>query len=261
MKFFNSIISAFAMYSRIPVPKIKWCEENRRYALGFFPLVGAVSGLMMVLWYFISDKLGINTVLFSAVCTAIPIVVTGGIHMDGFCDVIDAKSSYGNKEKRLEIMSDPHTGAFAVIYAAIYFLVQTGLFSEVRTLKTAVICGLIFVISRTLSGFAAVTLKNAKGNGTLYSFTEASHRKSVIAILAVIFAVCTLVILFISPVYGLAVIVVGFLTFFAYKRFAYKNFGGITGDLEGYFLQICEIAMLAAAVIIPLIWGKIKCIL
>ena len=57
MKFFNSIISAFAMYSRIPVPKIKWCEENRRYALGFFPLVGAVSGLMMVLWYFISDKL------------------------------------------------------------------------------------------------------------------------------------------------------------------------------------------------------------
>ena len=181
--------------------------------------------------------------------------------MDGFCDVIDAKSSYGNKEKRLEIMSDPHTGAFAVIYAAIYFLVQTGLFSEVITLKTAVICGLIFVISRTLSGFAAVTLKNAKGNGTLYSFTEASHRKSVIAILAVIFAVCTLVILFISPVYGLAVIVVGFLTFFAYKRFAYKNFGGITGDLEGYFLQICELAMLAAAVIIPLIWGKIKCIL
>ncbi len=55
--------------------------------------------------------------------------------MDGFCDVIDAKSSYGNKEKRLEIMSDPHTGAFAVIYAAIYFLVQTGLFSEVRTFE------------------------------------------------------------------------------------------------------------------------------
>ena len=81
MKYFNSIISAIAMYSRIPVPKIKWCEENRRYALGFFPLVGAVSGLMMVLWYFISDKLGINTVLFSAVCTAIPIIVTGGIHM------------------------------------------------------------------------------------------------------------------------------------------------------------------------------------
>lgn len=261
MKFLNSIISAFAMYSRIPVPKIKWCEENRRYALGFFPLVGAVSGLLIVLWYLISEKLGINSVLFSAVCTAIPIIVTGGIHMDGFCDVIDAKSSYGTKEKRLEIMSDPHTGAFAVIYAVIYFIVQTGLFSEINSFGAAVICGLIFVISRTLSGFAAVTLKNAKGDGTLYLFTEASHKRSVIVILAVIFFVCVSTVLFINHLQGFLVIVSGILTFWRYKRFAYKNFGGITGDLEGYFLQVCEFVMLAAAVIIPLIWGKIKCFL
>lgn len=261
MKFLNSVISAFAMYSRIPVPKIKWCEENRRYALGFFPLVGAVSGLLIVLWYFISNKLRINTLLFAAVCTAIPIAVTGGIHMDGFCDVIDAKSSYGNKEKRLEIMSDSHTGAFAVIYAVIYFLVQTGLFSEIKTLKTAVIFGLIFVVSRTLSGFAAVTLKNAKGDGILYSFTKASYRKSVIVLLSVIFSVCILLIFFLSPLHGFAVTVSGILIFCIYKKFAYRNFGGITGDLEGYFLQICEIGMPAAAVFIPLIWGKIKCIL
>lgn len=261
MKFLNSIISAFAMYSRIPVPKIKWCEENKRYALGFFPLVGAVSGLLIVLWYFISNKLRINNILFSAVCTAIPIVVTGGIHMDGFCDVIDAKSSYGTKEKRLEIMSDPHTGAFAIIYAVIYFVVQTGLFSEIKSLKAAIICGLTFVLSRTLSGFAAVTLKNAKGDGTLYSFTEASPKKSVIAILAVIFIVCASAVLFINYVMGVVVIAASIMTFLAYKKFAYKNYGGITGDLEGYFLQICELVMLAAAVIIPLIWGKIICIL
>lgn len=261
MKFFKSIISAFAMYSRIPVPKIKWCEENRRYALGFFPFVGAVSGLLIVLWYCISNKFNINTVLFSAVCTAIPIIVTGGIHMDGFCDVIDAKSSYGNKEKRLEIMSDPHIGAFAVIYSIIYFVIQTGLFSEIKSLKAAAICGFTFVLSRTLSGFAAVILKNAKGDGSLYSFTEASQKKSVIVILAAIFVVCSSVVLFINYVIGLVVIAVGIMTFFAYKRFAYKNFGGITGDLEGYFLQICELVMLITTVITPLIWGKIKCIL
>ncbi len=261
MKFLKSIISAFAMYSRIPVPKIKWCEENRRYSLGFFPLVGAVSGFLIVIWYFISNNFRINTLLFSAVCTAIPIIVTGGIHMDGFCDVIDAKSSYGNKEKRLEIMSDPHTGAFAVIYSVIYFILQTGLFSEVKSLKTAVICGFTFVLSRTLSAFAAVILKNAKGIGSLYSFTEASQKKSVIVILAVIFIVCTLAVLLINYVIGLLIIATGIITFLAYKRFAYKNFGGITGDLEGYFLQICELAMLTATVITPLIWGKIKCIL
>ena len=32
-----------------------------------------------------------------------------------------------------------------------------------------------------------------------------------------------------------------------YKAVAMKQFGGFTGDLAGWFLQICELAMLAAA--------------
>ena len=34
--------------------------------------------------------------------------------------------------------------------------------------------------------------------------------------------------------------------FFYYKRMSRKEFGGITGDLAGFFLQICELAMAAA---------------
>lgn len=45
MKFFNSIISAFAMYSRIPVPKIKWCEENRPLRSGIFSAGGRCIGI------------------------------------------------------------------------------------------------------------------------------------------------------------------------------------------------------------------------
>ena len=46
----RSLCSAFLMYSRIPVPQVEWNEENRRYALGWFPAVGAVLGLLLVLW-------------------------------------------------------------------------------------------------------------------------------------------------------------------------------------------------------------------
>ena len=35
--------------------------------------------------------------------------------------------------------------------------------------------------------------------------------------------------------------------FVFYRYFAYRNFGGITGDTEGWFLQITETAILAAA--------------
>ena len=118
----NSLLSAFLMYSRIPVPKVEWKEENRRYALGFFPLIGSVIGGLLILWRLICDKLGIGQFLFAAGAIFLPILITGGIHLDGFCDVNDSRASYADKEKRLEIMSDPHIGSFAVIKICLYLI-------------------------------------------------------------------------------------------------------------------------------------------
>ena len=60
----------------------------------------------------------------------LPVLLNGGIHMDGFLDVTDAKSSYGDREKKLEILKDPHTGAFAIIGGCVYFLIYYGAFGE-----------------------------------------------------------------------------------------------------------------------------------
>ncbi len=95
----RSLISAFAMYSRIPMPPIEWKEENRRYALCFFPLIGAVIGAVMLGWQWLCNVLGAGDMLFAAGCTVIPIAITGGIHLDGFCDVSDAKASCAEKGK------------------------------------------------------------------------------------------------------------------------------------------------------------------
>ena len=80
----RSLFSAFLMYSRIPAPHVEWREENRRYALGFFPLVGAVIGLLTFGWYLLSQLIGLSGLLFGAVSVLIPIAVTGGIHLDGY---------------------------------------------------------------------------------------------------------------------------------------------------------------------------------
>ena len=45
----NSLFSAFLMYSRIPVPQVEWKEENRRYSLCFFPVIGVVLGIIQIL--------------------------------------------------------------------------------------------------------------------------------------------------------------------------------------------------------------------
>lgn len=50
-----------------------------------------------------------------------------GIHTDGLLTPLMHLSSYGDKEKKLEILKDPHTGAFAIIGAVMYYLLFFGL--------------------------------------------------------------------------------------------------------------------------------------
>ena len=50
MNILRSIVMAFCMFSRIPMPNVEWKNENMRYMLCAFPLVGAVIGLILWLW-------------------------------------------------------------------------------------------------------------------------------------------------------------------------------------------------------------------
>ena len=62
---------------------------------------------------------------------AVPLLVTGGIHLDGFMDTTDARSSYGDMEKKLAILKDSHVGAFAVIGCSFYLILSAGAWSEI----------------------------------------------------------------------------------------------------------------------------------
>ena len=50
MKLLKALIISFSMYSGIPMPQFEWKEEDMKYMLCFFPWIGAVIGLGIVLW-------------------------------------------------------------------------------------------------------------------------------------------------------------------------------------------------------------------
>lgn len=246
MSVFKSMISAFAMYSAIPMPKVGWSEENHRYSLCFFPLIGAVIGWLYLLWFYICAALGIGGLLKGAVSAALPILVTGGIHADGFMDVTDARKCMGSREKKLEVMSDPHVGAFAVIYAIMYFLLQAAVFSEIKSVSSAVLIMLVFVMSRSLSGLCAVSFRCAKKEGTLQSFSKPAHKTVTVTVLAAAAAGSYALMLLSDIRAGSAALIAFSLCIIYYRISSYRDFGGITGDTEGWFLQICELSAPAA---------------
>ena len=255
MSVVKSFISAFLMYTRIPMPSVEWKEENRRYSLCFFPLCGAVIAGLLVAWRKSCVLLGAGEWLFAAVCVAIPVAVTGGIHLDGFCDVCDALASCSSRERRLEIMSDPHIGSFAVIRAAVYLLLQAGLFSQVKSGSLMIVCSLCFVTSRAMSGLCAVTFRSARSGGSLQQFVKPAHRNVTIICELLFIAVSSAAAMIADQTAGAAALAGMTASMAWFRHFSYKKFGGITGDLAGFFLQIGEISGMACAVASCLIRG------
>ena len=123
MHILKSIVIAFSMYSKIPMPQFEWKEEDMKHVLCFFPWIGIVIGLCLYFWRLLCDRFGIRNLCYVFIGTAIPLLLTGGFHVDGFMDTMDAFHSYQPKERKLEILKDSHIGAFAVIMLAVYGLI------------------------------------------------------------------------------------------------------------------------------------------
>lgn len=57
-----------------------------------------------------------------------------------------------------------------------------------------------------------------------------------------------------SPRLGGAAVLMGVLVFAYYRYKSYKEFGGITGDLAGWFLELCELFMGLSVVLADGLW-------
>ena len=111
----TAVVAAFSTFSVFPTPRIEWDEFSLKNVLAALPLVGAAVGGFLCLYFWLSGLLELPAILSAVVFTILPVALSGGIHMDGFADTVDALSSHAEPEKKRAILKDPHCGAFAVI--------------------------------------------------------------------------------------------------------------------------------------------------
>lgn len=267
-KIMNAVYSFFiaiTMYSKIPMPTVEWTKERMRYVMCFFPVVGILQGIFLGAWFYVSlEVLNLSALTTALAGTGIPLLVTGGIHMDGFLDTMDALHSYGDRKKKLEILKDPHIGAFALISMAVYMLLYVAVIYEYTLLlehcgrgMLSVLLMFIFVMERAFSGLSVVSFRPAREDGLAAGFAKASEKKREKAALVLWILVCPGILLFAGSrglvgagTMGVALTVVHILVFGWYYRMSKKEFGGVTGDLAGCFLQVCELCCFAAAVVL-----------
>lgn len=248
MVILQSLIIALSMYSKIPLPRVAWTKENTKHVMCFFPVVGILTGGCVWGIGTLLLRNDCGTLFFAAMMTLLPIVINGGIHMDGLLDTIDALSSYGERERKLEILKDSHAGAFAVIGGCCYFIACLGLWSEVTVkMLPTIACG--YVLSRGLSGLAVLTFPSASKKGLARTFKEGTRQLHAAVLLIFFILIPAAVMLTLSLRYGGLAVFGAAVMFLYYRVMSVRKFGGVTGDLAGYFLQLCELAILGCVVI------------
>ena len=237
----ESLLIALSMYSALPVKCLNWTEKNLRNAMVFFPLVGLLCGVGLFVVWTVCELLHVGAVLFGVLAV-----------LDGFCDTADALYSRRPQEEKLRILKDPNCGPFAVFSVVLALLVSFGAYVQIYQTQNRSFVWLltgVFVLSRCLSGLSVTALPIAQSSSLAKTFGE-SAGKHVRVILVIVYGVVGLLTVLFWDWLAVVLAWIGLLVFFGCSHMAKKQFGGITGDLAGFFLVLCETVCLLGAALL-----------
>lgn len=239
---------ALSLYSRVPVPHVEWDARGMRHALCWFPVVGLIQGAMMALLVWVCGLLGVDKVLFAALAALLPLLVTGGIHLDGFIDTWDALSSRKDRAGMLRVMKDPHVGAFGAMAVAAYLLAGFGACHAVAWDGRMLWCyALGGALVRSLSAMGLLLLPRARADGLGATFAGAADRRTSLCALTIWAAACALIMIALGGWWMAAPVAVGAA---CCAWVATMKFGGATGDVAGWFTCSAELLMLLGAAVL-----------
>lgn len=77
MSIIKSLVIAFSMYSKIPMPHLELDEKDMKYVMGFFPLIGLITGALVYGWIYAGEILYVPDISRTLVLIILPVIITG----------------------------------------------------------------------------------------------------------------------------------------------------------------------------------------
>jgi adenosylcobinamide-GDP ribazoletransferase len=214
-------------------------------SMAFFPVVGALQGLILVIAYYILSA-PLSPPVVSALLVVILVITNGGLHLDGLADTVDGLAGGATPEERLSIMRDHTTGALGVVSLVLLLLVK---YAAITSIPVELKPGILFVFPIAgrwaMVPFSFWGIKAREDGGLGSSFTGASSK--ILLTATVITAAVSLFILGFRTL--LVLFAIGALAYAATVYFRGK-LGGITGDVFGFVSELGEVLFLLGALIL-----------
>lgn len=234
---FYGFALAFSMLTTLPFFKVhNFFKGINGYAVMFYPLVGFILGNILYVTHLLLTpylpSIHLNIIIF-----VLSVVLTGALHLDGVADTFDAL--FVSKERAKEVMKDPHIGAMGMIFAVTFLIFKASTFVA---LEAYYLLPFVMMLSRFNATLAIYFFKYTRENGmSSLAKKEFTHKH----LLASSFMVAG-----VSLFFNFYLLALSLLILLTFKLWAYRRFGGFSGDLYGFMIELSELLLLNAIVVL-----------
>lgn len=237
----HPFLIALQFLTRFPITSsCEWQAENIGKSLLYYPLVGLILGVvLMLLAYVLQNQ---SPMLVAALILTCWVLMTGGLHLDGLADSADAwAGAHGDKQRALDIMKDSRAGPMAIVMLVLVLLIKFSALYVLLQLESPELLLLAPMLGRSAVIILFMITPYVREQGLGSDMKKYLPQQHVYAVLALV-----LLVLFIIAGFSLAmvVIVAGLLTLLFLRHLMLKRIDGMTGDTLGASIEICEAVIL-----------------
>lgn len=233
----RTLRTAFGLMTTLPVRlPDHWSAGDSGRASVWYPFVGLIIGTLA--WLVWTGSMFIFPPWVAAVVTIIIwVMLTGGLHLDGLADCCDGLFASTSLERRLEIMKDPHVGAFGVLSLILVLFLKV---AALASLTQA--AGFSILLASSLARFCilpAALIPMARPSGMGADFAAGFRRPFIFwgAVIPLILAV-------LLGIRGIISIMMGVGALLLILWLARSRIGGVTGDVFGMVVEVVEVVVL-----------------
>lgn len=242
----RSFLIGLQFLTRISIVRQEvWTEEDFGASVRWFPLIGAVLGLIYGgaagLFFLLLPSYGI--MLPTHVCTALllllTILLTGGLFCDGFMDTMDGIFSGRPRDRMLEIMKDSRVGSNGIMAFTALIVMEWAVLLDIRPELIPTALFIMPIISRLVVVIAITRFPYARPTGMGKAFaTYAGKHALSFALL------CTLILTLPLGWSATLALAAGLLFGLCFNRYVTGILGGVTGDTYGAAAVLTELVVL-----------------
>ena len=255
-KFYNGFKLAFSFLTPIPF-KSDYSKKNLGIMIYFFPLVGLFAGAVIFLFAnLMINILPKNNILFVSLFSVIILLfldhmTNNFLHIDGFCDTVDALYFTKKNKNKFKILKDSHIGMYAAFwlftlllikflvfyYYLVYYKKYISILPEVLLIYP--------VMGYLIVPYLIFYLKPIFTKGLGASLKQAIRKKHLIINLFV-----SMILIFLFLQYkGMIIFILCHILMIILILYFKKKFNGYNGDVLGFCIEVVRISVLTMVLI------------